>query len=128
MMKYGNLGYRLVVYVAAAGLIAAVAGCSQGPVSDEEAEELRDKIKDIRTEMTQMKNKLADVAQEIDDSDIEQELKGIHDKLDSMTKTASDVDEKLKPEEPPKPAPAGGGAGGGAPGGRPGGGAGGRGY
>lgn len=122
-MKYGNLGYRLVLFMAAAGWITAVAGCSQGPISDEEAEDLRGKIKDMRTEMTQMKSQLADVVEQIDDRNIGKELKAIHDKLDSMRKTASDVDEKLKPEEPPKPAPAG--PGGGAAPGRPGGGAGG---
>jgi hypothetical protein len=111
----------LVLYAAMVALLMLPIGCSQGPISDEEAEELRAEVKEMREQLTKTQNDLADVIKKAEESEIEELVVDVRNKLDSMIDSLSDVEDKLKPKEPPKP-PAGqappppppGGAGGGA--------------
>lgn len=126
-MKYYTLIQRILMYVAVFGLAALVAGCSQGPVTNEEAEELRSEIKDMSDQLDQVRGDLATVLKavqnEVEDRDMEQQVEDMRDRLGSMLSRLSDLEEALKPEEPETPpgqaprAPAGGMGGGGAPGG-----------
>lgn len=129
-MKYYTLIQRILMYMAVLGLAALVAGCSQGPVTNDEAEELRSEIKDMSDQLDQVRGDLATVLQavqnEVEDRDMEQRVEDMRDRLGSMLSRLSDLEEALKPEEPETPpgqAPAGGMSGAGGVGGAPGGGA-----
>lgn len=122
-MRHDKIVWRVLLYAAAAGL-ATAAGCSQSPISSEEAENLRVEIKVIREQLTQVETELADVTKSIDDKDMEEQVHDLRNKLDLMAKSLSDVEETLKPKEPPRSAgqaPPGGATPGGAAPGSPGG-------
>ncbi|MFO7784774.1 MAG: hypothetical protein ACQET7_14630 [Thermodesulfobacteriota bacterium] len=120
---------RMLMYMAVFVSALLIAGCSQGPVTNEEAEELRSEIKDMSDQLDQVRGDLATVLQavqdEVEDRDMEQQVEDMRDRLGSMLSRLSDLEEALKPEEPETPpgqAPAGGMGGAGGAGGTPGGG------
>ncbi len=110
---------QIVLYTAALGLIVVSMGCSSGPLSDEEAEELRSEVKQIGEQLDEVQAALADLPQAKDERDIEAQVEEFRDQLAALKRSLDDIDEALKP--PPEPEqPAGqqapGGMGGGGAG------------
>lgn len=97
---------NFVLYAAMAALFMLIIGCSKGPISDEEAKELRAEVEEMRMELTKVQRDLADVIKKSEEDEIEGLVQDVRDKLDSMASSLSGIQDKLKPEEPPKP-PAG---------------------
>ena len=128
MPRFGKLlQAELASYAAmVVALLMLTIGCSQSPISYEEAEKLRAEVKEMREQLTKAQNDLADVIKKTEESEIQELVEDVRNKLDSMISSLSDVQDKLKPKEPPKP-PAGqtqpGAVPGGAAPGRPAGGA-----
>jgi len=105
---------KFVFYVATAGLAMLIMGCSQGPISNEEAEKLRAEVKEMSEQLTKVQTELADVIKKTEESEIEEMVQDVRNKLDTMMSSLSDIQDKLKPKEPPRP-PAGQPPGGAAP-------------
>lgn len=111
---------QIVLYTAALGLIVVSMGCSSGPLSDEEAEELRSEVKEIGEQLDEVQTALADLPQARDEKDIEARVEEFRDQLATLKRSLDDIDEALKPppepEQPPagQQAPGGGMGGGGA--------------
>lgn len=117
-MKFHHLIQRFVLYAAVAGLAVTAAGCSQGPIDEDEAEELRSQLKTMRQELTQVQDDLTALGEKPDDErTVREQVQQLRDQLGTMTSSLSDIEEALKPPEPQQPpagqtAPGGGGMGG----------------
>lgn len=100
-----SLRPKLILYAAAAGLVAMAIGCSQGPISHEEAEELRGEIKEMREQLRMVQSDLAGIIKSTEEDGLKEQVQDMSNKLDSMISSLSDVEEELKPVEPASQAP-----------------------
>lgn len=87
---------RTIVIVGAVFFLTA---CSPGPISDEEALELKDQIEDIRSRLGQIEDTLADLLPA--DSKIpEDEIASVREELDGLRKSLADIQQAIEPPEP----------------------------
>jgi hypothetical protein len=116
-MINGKLTKRILCYMALFVSTIAIAACSQGPVTNEEADEIRAELEAMRNQLAQVRSDMDSLVQTTDDGRVESDVEKMNDRLGTMMSRLSDVEEALKPEEP-EPAPGGqpaGGTGGMAP-------------
>ncbi len=116
---YNKLVKRIVLFMIVFGSATLlVSGCSQGPISIDEATEIRAEIGAMQDQLADIRSDLASIIEATENQAIETSAEQMRDTVAMMMSSLSRVEEALKPEEPETPpgqAPAGGM--GGAPGG-----------
>lgn len=89
----------LIKTILIASVVFFLTACSSGPISDEQALEIKDQIEDIRSRLSQIEGTLADLLPA--DSNIpEDEIAGVRGELDDLRKSLADIQQAIEPPEP----------------------------
>ena len=115
-MIHTHISKYMFMYFVAVAIMITDFGCSQGPVSNQETDDLKSEIKDIRQHLTQLKSDLSELIAFTDENKVQSQATQMRDELESMKVSLANIEEALETEQPRQTPPGGTAPGGAAPG------------